>query len=1360
MQRPRRPPEVVQSSALDCGPAALSSLLRGLGGPGSYEPLRDLCATDVDGTSIDSIERVARAAGAHADQLVVPAEHVLALPEEYLPAIVVTVLPDGFTHFVVLWRLGRTSATVMDPAIGLRRLSRSQLMTELYRHPAPVSAGGWREWAGSEVFTTALRRRMDRVGVDSNRIDELIDAATSDRGIEGLARLDGAIRRAESGSERGRDIEPDRPVEVEHRSCVPIADEPDQVTLHGAVLLRARTWSENEAEPSLLERLSAPDPGPWEALTGRVPRWRSGVVVVALGALALAAGFVAEEVVARRAIDGAARLTFAPVLLVGLLVALVAVGASWAATATGRRIERALRRAWWDAAASLPASFVRSRPASDLADRGHLLHRLRELPLHLLQTVFAVGLVVCAAFAIVVMAPATALAVVALSLGAIAMPLGAARRAGDLDHRVRTLSGSLSRFVVDAVLGVHVSRDGRTADSLRIEHDSGLAAWRLASRHQVDMTVVVQGVTAIVTAAGAAWVVAAASSASAGVVLFAAAAALLIVDAGVLLAERVRLAPTVRSVAARAAGPLQAAADARPAGRQGDPGEDGKVDCGGPPRLRLEKVRTVVGSITVLDGIDLEVTPGEHVAVVGRSGSGKSTLLDVVLGIIDPDEGRIVGAPSPGDRSVVWSAGTTRIWNDTLDVNLGGTSTTPSKAAQQRLAAFDAGDLAEALGRRGDIRLGDAGGRLSEGEAQRVRLARAAGRPDARFVVLDEAFRGLTRERRSALLRRARNLWRDATLLCATHDIHDTLDFDRVVVLDGGALIEVGDPRQLASETGSAYAQLLACEGPPLTGWQHIELGSPSTAIVAERVGLSPAPSGSSDRKQKSSMTGPNRQRSALAVWAASSILLTLVSVGMVVVAFREIGQAALDNRASDGVVAFGVGLGFAGLAGSSAAWCNGHLALALGERCRRWSLEHALNIDPDQARGLGVGRALGWSIDVDLISTALLGASTAAVLGAGELAAVVVISEASGRTSVQIVVAVAVGVLAALTFASARARFQWTAVRTELTGRLVERIAGIETTRLQSDERGTSAEGRRFTNAVDETGGRMDRLAVGATAVPAITTAILLTFSVGTDDAAASAVLVGLALLAGMALQRTSFACSEIVSVLDAHRGLRTLVQLRSERHQQPRGEDFDGESPVAAVSGGRLLHVHQATARHRDGAGLGSPVDLALDVGARVLISGPSGCGKTTLGQLLSDERTPTSGSVWRRPGIRTVRVPQGADAHLFQASLAFNLLAPIAWPPTAEDLDRAEALLVELGLDDLLSRMPVGLSQPVGDGGWRLSSGERSRIALARGLLQRPDVLILDETIAPLDGVARILVLEAATRHSASTVLIAHP
>jgi ATP-binding cassette subfamily B protein len=79
-------------------------------------------------------------------------------------------------------------------------------------------------------------------------------------------------------------------------------------------------------------------------------------------------------------------------------------------------------------------------------------------------------------------------------------------------------------------------------------------------------------------------------------------------------------------------------------------------------------------------------------------------------------------------------------------------------------------------------------------------------------VILDEPFRGLGRDVRRRLLRRVRRRWPGATVLCITHDVEETLDFDRVVILERGRVAEVGAPSRLASVPGSRYRALLDTE--------------------------------------------------------------------------------------------------------------------------------------------------------------------------------------------------------------------------------------------------------------------------------------------------------------------------------------------------------------------------------------------------------------------------------------------------------------------------------------------------------------------------------------------------------------------
>jgi ATP-binding cassette subfamily B protein len=109
-------------------------------------------------------------------------------------------------------------------------------------------------------------------------------------------------------------------------------------------------------------------------------------------------------------------------------------------------------------------------------------------------------------------------------------------------------------------------------------------------------------------------------------------------------------------------------------------------------------------------------------------------------------------------------------------------------------------------------RLGEGGGLVSGGEGQRVRLGRAFARPDARLVILDEPFRGLDRDKRHVLLQRARRHWSGATLLCITHDVSETIDFPRVLVVDRGRIVEDAPPLQAKDREGSPYRAILLAE--------------------------------------------------------------------------------------------------------------------------------------------------------------------------------------------------------------------------------------------------------------------------------------------------------------------------------------------------------------------------------------------------------------------------------------------------------------------------------------------------------------------------------------------------------------------
>lgn len=178
-----------------------------------------------------------------------------------------------------------------------------------------------------------------------------------------------------------------------------------------------------------------------------------------------------------------------------------------------------------------------------------------------------------------------------------------------------------------------------------------------------------------------------------------------------------------------------------------------------------------------------------------------------------------------------------------------------------------------------------------------------------------------------------------------------------------------------------------------------------------------------------------------------------------------------------------------------------------------------------------------------------------------------------------------------------------------------------------------------------------------------------------------------------------------------------------------------------------------------------------LVVQPGDRLLLEGPSGGGKTTLASVLVGLRQAESGLLllkglnrqslgargWRR---QVVAAPQFHENHVMTGTLAFNLLMGRRWPPEQGDMEEAEVVCKELGLGPLLERMPAGLLQVVGETGWRLSHGEQSRIFIARALLQRSELMVLDESFAALDPESLRTSLQCVLRRAPALLVIAHP
>ncbi|HEX9374433.1 MAG TPA: ABC transporter ATP-binding protein, partial [Roseiflexaceae bacterium] len=254
---------------------------------------------------------------------------------------------------------------------------------------------------------------------------------------------------------------------------------------------------------------------------------------------------------------------------------------------------------------------------------------------------------------------------------------------------------------------------------------------------------------------------------------------------------------------------------------QVDRNEAGSAVAVGGVAIVMEDVEVRAAGHTILAEVNLAVAPGSHIAIVGPSGAGKSSLVGLLLGWHRPSSGclRVDGAPLDGPglarlrRATAWVDPAVQLWNRSLLENL--LYGAPPEAIGSVGAAIEQAELRgviEQLPAGLQTPLGEGGGLVSGGEGQRARLGRALLRPEARLAILDEPFRGLDRDQRRALLDLARRRWSGATLLCITHDVRETLGFERVLVLEGGRIVEDGDPSELAARPNGRYRAMLDAE--------------------------------------------------------------------------------------------------------------------------------------------------------------------------------------------------------------------------------------------------------------------------------------------------------------------------------------------------------------------------------------------------------------------------------------------------------------------------------------------------------------------------------------------------------------------
>lgn len=771
-----------------------------------------------------------------------------------------------------------------------------------------------------------------------------------------------------------------------------------------------------------------------------------------------------------------------------------------------------------------------------------------------------------------------------------------------------------------------------------------------------------------------------------------------------------------------------------------------------------------------LDRVSFSLKAGEKLGLVGASGSGKTTLMHMLAGFLRPDSGAITMGGQPlGDlgatalrHQIAFVTQDPYLFKGTVmdNIRVGN-----CKASDEEVVSLcrdlGAHDLFCRLAQGYETPVGQGGQSLSGGERQMLAIARACLK-DAPVVLLDEATRNVDWENDCLLQLALARLSKGKTVIAIAHRLQTLGGMDKILVMEYGQVIQFGKASELQKQLGISAG---AAPAAPATAIEEPAVAIEAPTITHEAPSAAPETphvQASAQGAAVARMLGLCRRYAAIitgsCVLSASAIIANIALLGF---SSYLISCASLQPPLLDLMTAI-VAVRFFGISRAVLRYAERYIShdvtFRILSNLRLWYYDQMEKLSYVSLQKLGMGRVFKHIIeDVDVLKYFYLRALT---VPAQALFVWVLVSVFLCFFSWKLAFALsAFFVLGGLVFPymlrmllagkrtdlSAHRQGYSEAVYDYINGMADQQVYGTASQRLSSIEGygRAAAQEQRYIGVWNSFAAVLSSLLANLALF-----ASLVIMAPLVAEGKVSSLLLASVIWAVWASFESLQPVAAMTEYLDQSRG---AMAGMDEAASRPQEHEYEGKGGMPSEEGLSAAHLCFA---YEKGEALLNDISFTLKPGSKTALLGRSGAGKTTLLNLLIGFLPYDKGGI-KCGGVELKDIDRSQlrqhigyleqRPYIFHDSIRGNIL--IAKEGASEQ--ELHDAVAKARLDEFIEELPEGYNTLVGENGYKLSAGQRQRLALARLFLQDAPLVILDEATQSLDAENRDSIFSALSK-----------